>query len=200
MSEMDFERSWFGIALGGEWEPVPWKEKEGRAPVTELSARDLSCSDQLKPNWSFPGLPPVRKFLMALLPPKLMWRTKGVVGAVLGPLKASSSSMTFSSMESELFELVDMLPRRMKEELFEGEVPERPMVVIDRRRLCESTLPLLEKGGPLEPLDGPRWNRLDKAAWVIELRRWPEPGPGPFVSDIALLYLLYGGVERRNKV
>lgn len=136
MSEMDFERSWFGIALGGEWEPVPWKEKEGRAPVTELSARVLSCSDQLKPNWSFPGLPPVRKFLIAELPPKLMWRTKGVVGAVLGPPKtASSSSMAFSSIESE-FELVDMLPRRMKEaELFEGDVPERPMVVIDRRRL-----------------------------------------------------------------
>lgn len=52
MSEMDFERSWLGMALGGEWEPVPWKEKEGRVPVTELSARDLSCSDQLKPYWS----------------------------------------------------------------------------------------------------------------------------------------------------
>lgn len=27
-------------------------EKEGRAPVTELSARVRSCSDQLKPGWS----------------------------------------------------------------------------------------------------------------------------------------------------
>lgn len=156
MSEMDFERSWVGTALGGEWEPAPWKEKEGRAPVTELSARVLSCSDQLKPNWSFPGLLPVRKFLMAELPPKLMCRAKGVVGAVLGPTKASSSSMAFSSNESEL-ELVDMLPRRMKEEVFVGEVPERPMVVIDKRRLCESALPLPPlKDDPFGTFEGPR--------------------------------------------
>lgn len=70
---------------------------------------------------------------MAALPPKLMCRAKGVVGAVLGPPN-SSSSMAFSLMESE-FELVDMLPRRMKEELSVGDVPESPMVVIDRRRL-----------------------------------------------------------------
>lgn len=107
----------------------------------------------------------MRKFLMAELPPKLMCRTKGVVGAVLGPPKAaSSSSITFSSIESE-FELVDMLPRRMKEEVFEGEVPERPMVVIDRRRLCESAPPLPPgNGGPVDAVVGPRWNRLDKAA------------------------------------
>ena len=48
MSDTDFARSWFGKPLGGE----EASEKEGRAPVTELSARDLSCSDQLKPCWS----------------------------------------------------------------------------------------------------------------------------------------------------
>lgn len=31
------------------------KENEGRVPWTELSARDLSCSDQLKP-WSGRGI------------------------------------------------------------------------------------------------------------------------------------------------
>ena len=37
---------------GGE---VEAREKDGRAPETELSARDLSCSDQLKPCWSGRG-------------------------------------------------------------------------------------------------------------------------------------------------
>lgn len=197
MSEMDFERSWLGMALGGEWEPVPWKEKEGRVPVTELSARDLSCSDQLKPYWSFPGLLPLRKFRMAALPPKLMCRAKGVVGAVLGPPN-SSSSMAFSLMESE-FELVDMLPRRMKEEeVSVGDVPESPIVVIDKRRLCASALPLpLGNGGPAGAFEGPRENRLDKAAWVIELRRWtPVPGPLGEVSDMALV----GGAESKVKL
>lgn len=50
MSETDLARSWWAILpRGGELEPM---EKEGRAPVTELSARVLSCSDQLKPCWS----------------------------------------------------------------------------------------------------------------------------------------------------
>jgi hypothetical protein len=52
MSETDFARSWWLSVLGGELErPEPPYEKEGREPVTELSARDLNCSDQLKP-WS----------------------------------------------------------------------------------------------------------------------------------------------------
>lgn len=45
---MDLARSWLGSALGGE----EASDNEGRAPVTELSARDRSCSDQLKPCWS----------------------------------------------------------------------------------------------------------------------------------------------------
>jgi hypothetical protein len=98
--------------------------------------------------------------------PKLIRRTKGVVGAVLAdPKNASSSSMAFSSIESELFELVDMLPRRMKEELLVGEVPERPRVVTERRRRPVSTGPEAWPGKPL-PLgtEFPRWNRLVRAA------------------------------------
>jgi hypothetical protein len=68
--------------------------------------------------------------------PKLMRRTKGVFGAVLAAPGMSSSSMAFSSIESEL---VDMLPRRiLKVGGFVGDVPERPMVVTDRRRLWGS--------------------------------------------------------------
>lgn len=105
-------------------------------------------------------------------------------------------------MESE-FELVDMLPRRMKEEeVSVGDVPESPMVVIDKRRLCASALPLplplpLGNGGPAGALEGPRENKLDKAAWVIELRRCtPVPGPLGEVSDMALV----GGAESRVKL
>lgn len=102
--------------------------------------------------------------------------------------------MAFSLIESEL---VDMLPRRMKEELSVGEVPESPMVVIDKRRLCASTLPLpLGKGGPADAFEGFRENRLDKAAWVIELRRWPVPGPLGELSDMTLV----GGVESKMKL
>lgn len=56
ISEMDLLRSWppgGATAPGRGGEPVrpEGKEKEGREPETVLSARDLSCSDQLKP-WS----------------------------------------------------------------------------------------------------------------------------------------------------
>lgn len=70
--------------------------------------------------------------------PKLIRRTNGVVGAVLEYM--SSSSMALSSIESELLEFVDMLPRRMKE-VFVGEVPDRPSVVTERRRRLVSTGP-----------------------------------------------------------
>jgi hypothetical protein len=110
--------------------------------------------------------------------------------------------MAVSLMESE-FELVDMLPRRMKEdEVSVGDVPESPMVVIDRRRLCASALPLplpLGNGGPAGAFEGPRENRLDRAAWVIELRRWTPvlvPGPLGEVSDMALVV----GTESKVKL
>lgn len=142
-------------------------EKEARGPpVMLVSARDLSWSDQLKPCWSLPGLPPGRYPLMAA-PPKLIRRVKGVVGAVLAPT-ASSSSTTLSSIESELLELVDMLPRLMpREEAPLVEAPDRPRVVTDRRRARGSDtvgLPWPEKGGPLVLEGGPRWKRFVKAA------------------------------------
>jgi len=66
MSETDLLRSWCAVVVGFPPPPGPAtllprggepakpeaKEKEGREPAaTLLSARDLSCSDQLKP-WS----------------------------------------------------------------------------------------------------------------------------------------------------
>lgn len=240
MSETDLARSWWAGPLGGE----EASGNEGRAPVTELSARDLSCSDQLKPCWSarggillegalwclvllacgtenggmaelarrpapertvattepwaceglwalglrpsddrgevgslpLPGLLPGRYPLMAGAP-KLMRRTKGVVGAVLVlPAGRSSSSTALSSMESEL---VERLPRRMlKAAGLVGEVPERPIVVTDRRRRWASAAEPGGNGGPLGLEEGPRWKRLERAAWVMELRRLPPP-PGP---------------------
>ena len=114
MSETDLARSWWEgagpggptEARGGEPLKPEAKENEGRGPAaTLLSARDLSCSDQLKP-WSFaePGVvglftDPVRMFRMAWAP-KLMRRAKGVVGALRPLGAASSSSMADSSSES----------------------------------------------------------------------------------------------------
>lgn len=143
MSETDLARSWCGAApppppplRGGDAFRPDAKEMEGRDPETTLfSARDLSCSDQLKP-WSFePGLlaPGVRMLRIAWVAPKLMWRVYGVVGAVRADV-ISSSSIALSSIVSEL--LVDRLPRRMLlncEELV-GDVPDRPSVVMERRR------------------------------------------------------------------
>jgi hypothetical protein len=155
-------------------------------PDTLLSARDLSCSDQLKP-WSGRAaesmsegdlagcavlactllilraaaevveveggereLPPEERRIGSGLPvdpglvpagariermalaPKLMRRTKGVVGAVR---EESSSSTAFSSMESEL--LVEMLPRRRPPKAAvadAGPPPDKPRVVTERRR------------------------------------------------------------------
>lgn len=81
-----------------------------------------------------PGLVPPRTPRMAWLAPKLMRRVNGVVG----PVRMSSSSTAFSSIESEL---VDMLARRMKgvdaeAEAPGGEVPDRPRVVMESLRRC----------------------------------------------------------------
>lgn len=192
MSETDLARSWWDAPLGGE----EASENEARGPAeTELSARDLSCSDQLKPCWSarelalseealegvvllacvtaeeglavlarrfvaeraapitepwfcealrprddggeagllpLPGLLPPGRYPLMAEAPKLIRRTKGVFGAVLAEPGTSSSSIAFSSIESEL---VDMLPRRMlKVGGLVGDVPERPIVVTDNRR------------------------------------------------------------------
>ena len=75
-----------------------------------------------------PGLVPPRMPRIACAAPKLMRRAKGVVGAVRAK---SSSSTAFSSIESEL---VDMLARRRKEAEGVGEVPESPSVVMESLR------------------------------------------------------------------
>lgn len=170
MSETDLARSWGvltgRLARGGEEDMLlagP-KEKEGRCPWTELSARDLSCSDQLNP-WSFdPGLPlPVRLRMAGA--PKLMRRVKGVTGAVR---LLSSSSMAFSSIESEF---VEMLPRRKPLKaplLVVGEVPARPMPVV----AMESRLRLGSEGGKLTPMEVELLrNRPARACCVTEPRR-----------------------------
>ena len=93
-----------------------------------------------------PGLPlPLGRMPRITGAPKLTRRVNGVVGAVLAAEAGlSSSSMAFSSMESEL---VDMLPRRrLKGVVLVGEVPERPSVEIESRRLWASFM-LMVAGG-----------------------------------------------------
>lgn len=111
-------------------------------------------------------------------PPMLMRRANGVVGTVLAPGTASSSSMALPSTESEL---VEMLPRRMPKDGLLAAPPDRPRVLTDRRR------PRASLGEPFVcDVELPRWNRFDKAAWVMELRRLrgapSPPPPPPFVA------------------
>lgn len=75
-----------------------------------------------------PGLTGPRTARMAWAAPKLMRRAKGGMGAVRAP---SSSSIAFSSSESEL---VERLARRRRAEGVVGEVPDRPMVVTETLR------------------------------------------------------------------
>lgn len=106
---------------------------------TELSALDLSCSDQLKPLPSpfvpfAPGLPP---FVLArrACAPNDMCRVKGVVGTLRAGPGPSSSSIALSSIESE--RSVETLPLRAPngngaDEV--GDEPDKPRVEIDIRR------------------------------------------------------------------
>lgn len=106
--------------------------------------------------------------------PKLMRRVYGVVGAVRADAR-SSSSTAFSSIRSEL--LVEILPLRMplNGAPFVGDVPDRPSVVMERRRrgspMEEAFMGPGNAGVPVEaePL---RWNRPVKAPEVTEPRRW----------------------------
>lgn len=88
---------------------------------------------------------------------------------------ASSSSIAFSSMESE--PAVEKLPRRppkTKGEVCVGEVPDKPSVVIDMRRrwscAAEAMVPGKGAVGPPEVLLE-RAKRLLKVVEVIEPRR-----------------------------
>lgn len=119
--------------------------------------------------------------------PKLMRRVKGVLGVVLAlPGTKSSSSTADSSMEPALepaLEVVETLSRRTKAAGFVGELPERPMVLTDRRRPRGSVMLGAPGSGGTFPLEGPRWKRLERAAWVMELRRWATPALGA-LSDM----------------
>jgi hypothetical protein len=75
-----------------------------------------------------PGLVGPRAPRIACVAPKLIRRLMPETGAVRG---LSSSSMAFSSIESEF---VDRLARRRSAEVVVGEVPERPSVVTDSLR------------------------------------------------------------------
>lgn len=140
------------------------------------------------------------------VPPKLMRRVKGVVGAVLvAPCSPSSSSIALSSIEPEF---VEMLPRRIlvkTEEVLVGDVPESPMVLTESRRLCASLAAPLPGGGigGMLPLDGLREKRLERAACVIELRRLAMLPLGPFSVDmlakVRMLSMALAGVGIKRK-
>lgn len=78
-----------------------------------------------------PGLMDPRAPRMAWAAPRLMRRVKGETGMARGPL--SSSSMAFSSIESEF---VERLARRRSADGVVGEVPDKPMVVTESLRRC----------------------------------------------------------------
>lgn len=128
-----------------------------------------------------PGLEPAgaRMERMALAP-KLMRRVKGVVGAVRD--EDSSSSIAFSSMESEPF--VEMLPRRSPPtptgpvaEAGPGP-PESPRVVTERRRRGSLAAAIEEAAWvPTVPVEVELllWKRLENAADVTDPRRSRGP-------------------------
>jgi len=142
-------------------------EKDGRWVCdTELSARDLSCSDQLKPpSPVVPGLTPPLAERRACAPND-MRRANGVVGLLrAGP---SSSSMAFSSKESE--PAVDTLPRRppkVKGVDWVGEVPDKPRVEIDMRRRwsCAAAVVI----GPGKGAVGPPDALLDRPKMLLKV-------------------------------
>lgn len=107
---------------------------------------------------------------MAAWAPMLMRRVKGVLGVVL---LFSSSSMAFSSIESEL--LVDRLARRKTGPAAPvGEVPGRPMAETEsRRRWSLIAADVMGPGtGKPVPCDTELLrNRLLKVAEVTEPRR-----------------------------
>jgi hypothetical protein len=81
-----------------------------------------------------PGLPPPFTVRRACAPNDIR-RAKGVVGALRPGPGPSSSSIAFSSMESE--PAVETLPRRppnVKGVDWVGDVPDKPSVEIDMRR------------------------------------------------------------------
>jgi len=162
------------LTMPGEPEPEPKLEPFGR----EADGAALPFDPGLPP-------PPLPRRVRMAWAPKLIRRVNGVVGAVRPPLPGpSSSSMAFSSMESEL---VDMLPRRNADmaEVLVGEVPDNPRVETESLRRWASVLVFMvaegKTGVPATVL--PRWRREAMATWVMEARRsrgtlfWLGPSP-----------------------
>jgi hypothetical protein len=111
--------------------------------------------------------------------PKLMRRTNGVVGAVRAEA-GSSSSIAFSSIESEFVEM--LLRRRVKGVVtLLGDVPESPMVEMDSRRRW-SLIGNAVAGVVVEPL---LWNRL-VSGLLTELRRCRDISAGGPVLELSL--------------
>lgn len=135
---------------------------------------------------------------MAVEAPMLMRRPKELTGTAREVKGYSSSSMAFSSSESEL--LVDRLARRAKEALLVGEVPDRPIevVVSDCRRRCSLRAALviaLGKTGVAEATELLRWKRLAKAAEVTEPRRLRCMSAGGGEGGLLLLLVVVVGLE-----
>ncbi len=160
---------------------------EGGAPRTKLALRmpRETGTDGL-PLFVAGLVPPPRARPRMACPPKLMRRVKGVVGAVRALEVASSSSMAFSSMESEL--LVEMLPlRRPKDAAAVGEVPDRPSVEMERRRrwsFMAADVMGPAKTGFTADVELLRGKRFANVADVTELRRLREvPAALSWLSD-----------------
>jgi hypothetical protein len=119
-----------------------------------------------------PGLVTPRAFRMAWVAPKLMRRLNEAEAEAGGPRAPSSSSMAFSSNESEL---VERLARRRRAEGVLGEVPERPRVVTESLRrgsfaaAAASGVGKLDAGACETEL---LRKRLEKALEVMDPRRW----------------------------
>jgi hypothetical protein len=96
-----------------------------------------------------------------------MRRVKGVVGAVRAEA-GSSSSIAFSSIESEL---VETLARRILKGVLAavGDVPDNPMVVMERRRRWS----FMGKAVVVVAVDPLLWKRLVRGL-LTELRRWRD--------------------------
>lgn len=185
-------------------------EKVGRCGCeTELSARDLSCSDQLKPPLSpdEPGLPLFVLARRAWAPTDMRRVKDAFEGRRAGPAEPagpSSSSIALSSSESERSETLPRRPPKEKGVACVGDVPDKPSVEIDKRRRW-SWAAAVEIGpgkgavGPPVLLDRPK---MELKVWVVkEPRRfWVAEGGVFSLLDMAVGGKAVGGGVKRGAV
>jgi len=123
--------------------------------------------------------------------PKLMRRVKGVVGAVRAE-DVSSSSMAFSSIESEL---VDTLDRRSPKGVLGtplGDVPDNPIVEMERRRRWS-----IGKAGVVVDVEPLLWKRFVRGL-LTELRRWRGiSAEGTPLLELSLDMMIFRGTRAR---